>query len=215
MAAQQLPTVGIGNIANVHKFLSDVTAEEVFQFPAETAQHLWRLFNSPRVTTPGKTFSDLFSDHAISHYRNPNGKPLRGGRRLGYWHKKGNITQGSLGRQRAFLRDKTLANCRRKLSNILFSRKVFMGKYDCLLIESPRGTRNFLASIMPSLADEFGVSIVRANTCIEQISNPTAWSLPAPSLDGAFFIQKPTFPILTNRATILLTVWYQTIFVTS
>ncbi len=67
-------------------------------------------------------FADYFPDQALMRFRDANGKPLRGGRRIGYWKAKMPALGSDLAvlqRMKDFLRVKTLPACERKLRGML------------------------------------------------------------------------------------------------
>lgn len=168
------PMAGTGNLVDIETFLANFTPEDLFKLPPATAEHFWKVFNSPNVEKPGETFASFFPDEAILGFRGVNNKPLRGGRRPFYWtrNRRGiSLTRDEiLGRQKHFLTNKTLPACRRKLADMLLSRSVLDGSRDKYIADCQEETRAFFVSIMTNLADEFKIDVIRADACIQKIA---------------------------------------------
>lgn len=166
------PVQGLGNINDVTTFLSDATVKDFFSYSEKTIRHLWLLFNCTKPTSNPSNFTELFPDEAITQYRDRHGNAIHGGRRLNYWCRQHKNTNPSsvLERQKAYLANKALPACRRKMADLLFSRRLACGERDEYLSTCPDSLKQFLTSIMSELSDEFKIDVMRAEACMQRIA---------------------------------------------
>lgn len=103
----------------ITEFLSSMTVVQFATLDYTDKMSLCRVVAS---RNDKELFANYFPDQVLMKFRDVNGKPLRGGRHIGYWKAKRPALSNDLAvlqRMKDFLRAKTLLACERKLRGML------------------------------------------------------------------------------------------------
>lgn len=115
--------LGMDNLWLITEFLSSMTLAQFCAIRQCDREWICRM---SMAWEEDWLFEYLFPDRAIAEFCDANGKPLRGGRRIGYWRAKdpkAASEQEVLARQKRFLR-KTLQACEEKVRNMIFGARM-------------------------------------------------------------------------------------------